>query len=309
MVAAFVSFPFDVTEERRNEARAVFEKVAMEEANLRRQVAGLEGEVHQLRSMQALKGKEDSDAPLEVHRLRAALRREQAVRDEVQQQLDALKRSSATMEAYGTGSVGAMRDVARGGVSPRQGGEQRAAAEDQARKQMARARSLEVMAGEKERECARLRHETATLRDDVRALHEEMDEAEAAAEAMAQQHERDTSLLRQRLRLCENDVAMAEEELRRVQGRYSVLAALVHERGISRYVAQAGDVGLEALVADAHQGVHVDMLWEELHLVGLERDELEAGLLDVTAHLSRECQVRPGCPPPRPSRHLPAAWR
>ena len=70
---AFVSFPFDVTEERRNDARASFEKVARAEADACKDVARLEGEVHQLRSVHLLQLKGDSEQPLEVHRLRAVI--------------------------------------------------------------------------------------------------------------------------------------------------------------------------------------------------------------------------------------------
>ena len=226
--------------------------------------------MHQLRSMQALKAKHDSDAPLEVHRLRVALRREQAVRDEVQQQLDALKRSS-DMSRYAAGP----------GHSA--GGD-----------------ALELALADKDqtdRLCARLRLENQALREELRVVQEELGEVEEAGEAMAQEHERETALLRQRLRLCEDDAAVADEEVRRLQARYSVLVAQLQERGISRYLVEEGQVGLEALAADAHQGVDVDMLWQELHLVGHERDRAISGLLHIMAELPREFQVarRPLC--------------
>ena len=68
--------------------------MARAEADARRDLARVEGELNQVRTVQSLNGKHDADQPLEIHRLRAALRREQAVRDELEKEVDALKRSS-----------------------------------------------------------------------------------------------------------------------------------------------------------------------------------------------------------------------
>ncbi len=74
--------------------------MARAEADARRDLARVEGELNQVRTVQSLNGKHDADQPLEIHRLRAALRREQAVRDELEKEVDALKRSSQVLPSH-----------------------------------------------------------------------------------------------------------------------------------------------------------------------------------------------------------------
>ena len=110
---AFASFPFDVNEQQRDKARAVFEQVVQEESRARQEVEKLQGDLHELRSMQALKLKSNG-TDLEVHRLRAALNREQAVRGELEKELDSHKRASQT------GGAAAARGVQQSGSKERE---------------------------------------------------------------------------------------------------------------------------------------------------------------------------------------------
>lgn len=303
MVAAFVSFPFDVTEERRNDARATFEKVAVEEARLRKQVSRLESEMHELRSMQSLKAKNDPEEPLEVHRLRAALRREQAVRDELEKEVDALKGSRTRNATVGdnTASAASQEAPASREMIPDssratrshdgQHKESSSVLSEELRKETARARAMEVIAGEKDRECGRLREETLLLRDELYAAQQEMAELESAAESMASRAEKECTQMRERLRLSEGDVEVAEEEKRDAQRRYRLLVEQLHRRGIAQYDAGQGHLGMERLVTSVHEGVDEDMLWEEMHLLGHERDLLASALLDLLADLSRACDT------------------
>jgi hypothetical protein len=271
---AFVSFPFDVTEERRNSARGIFEKVVEAEKEARALVESIQGEMYQARSVKALQGK-DGEQPLETHRLRAALRREQAVREELQKEVDSLKGMSARATPQESTRSGADRESA-------------AVMSEQMRKESARARSFEVMVGEKERECARLRQQTQQLRDEVADGKRLIHQLETDFNAEKALFEKEEQALKDRLAYLTEDLAVARDEASEAQRRYRVLSRQLEDRGIARNEPRESDLGFEKLTMAVHEPVSMEMLWEELCLVGHERDVLLQQVAQIVTTLRDE---------------------